>query len=270
MNVVKGYLHTMKAVKGWDLREFHDRHRQLYRQARSNGDHGQVTRFYYSLMAGVIEGACGTCWHFCPPRAGESREEAIRNMHQLLCRLLGHGPGRHVLEIGCGIGGTMRSIALHTGGHVAGVTIGHEEIRRANELIRQARLEALCIAVEGDCQVLPFPDRSFDGAYAIYALKYLAHIEKTLSEAFRVLRPGAPLVVYDIHRTERFNPSNAGHVRWMTALEYATGMPPLLTAGALADAARQVGFDCETRMDISQEYPWYHDFVVNPVNAWMG
>jgi ubiquinone/menaquinone biosynthesis C-methylase UbiE len=269
MNVVKGYFQTMKAVRGWDLRAFHDRHQQLYRTARSCGDHGPLTRAYYSLMAGVIEGACGTCWHFCPPRAGESREAAIRNMHHLLCRLLEHRPGRHVLEIGCGIGGTMRNMALYTGGRVTGVTIGHEEIRRANELIRQAGIETLCIAVEGDCQILPFPDGAFDGAYAIYALKYLARIEKTLSETFRVLRPGAPLVVYDIHRTERFDPSNAEHVRWMTALEYATGMPPLLSAAALADAAKQVGFECETRMDISQEYPWYHDFVVNPINAWL-
>jgi ubiquinone/menaquinone biosynthesis C-methylase UbiE len=269
MNVVKGYLHTMKTVKGWDLRAFHDRHKQLYSQARSSGDHGLVTRAYYDLMAGVIEGTCGTCWHFCPPRAGESREAAIRNMHQLLCRLLEHGPGRRMLEIGCGIGGTLRSMALYSGGRLAGVTIGHEEIRRANELIRQAGLEAQCIAVEGDCQSLPFPGAAFDGAYAIYALKYLARIDRVLSEAFRVLRPGAPLVVYDIHRTDRYNPSDTEHVRLMKALEYATGMPPLLTAAALADAARQVGFDCETRMDISQEYPWYHDFVANPINAWL-
>jgi 24-methylenesterol C-methyltransferase len=269
MNVVKGYIHTMEAVKGWDLRAFSAHHERLYQQARSSGEHGPVTRAYYALMARVIEGACGTCWHFCPPRNGESREDAIRSMHQLLCRLLEHGPGRHVLEIGCGIGGAMRSIALHTGGRVAGVTIGHEEIRRANELICQAGLSAQCTAVEGDCQSMPFPDRTFDGAYAIYALKYLAHIDRVLREAFRVLRPGAPLVIYDIHRTERYDPADPGHAQLMHALEYATGMPPLLSADALADEARRTGFICETRMDISQEHPWYHDFVANPLNVWL-
>ena len=50
-----------------------------------------------------------------------------------------------------------------------------------------------------DYRALPFPDESFDGAYAIESSCYAAGADKAdfLREALRVLKPGARLVVAD-------------------------------------------------------------------------
>lgn len=43
------------------------------------------------------------------------------------------------------------------------------QVSRGNELNAQAGLRAQCRSVQGDFMALPFPDESFDGAYAIEA-----------------------------------------------------------------------------------------------------
>jgi demethylmenaquinone methyltransferase/2-methoxy-6-polyprenyl-1,4-benzoquinol methylase len=42
----------------------------------------------------------------------------------------------------------------------------------------------------GDAEVLPFPDRSFDGYTIAFGLRNVTHIGKALAEAWRVLKPG--------------------------------------------------------------------------------
>lgn len=45
----------------------------------------------------------------------------------------------------------------------------YKQVSRGNELNAQAGLKAQCRSVQGDFMALPFPDESFDGAYAIEA-----------------------------------------------------------------------------------------------------
>jgi demethylmenaquinone methyltransferase/2-methoxy-6-polyprenyl-1,4-benzoquinol methylase len=42
----------------------------------------------------------------------------------------------------------------------------------------------------GDAESLPFPDRSFDGYTIAFGLRNVTHIDKALTEAWRVLKPG--------------------------------------------------------------------------------
>ncbi|HEX2067000.1 MAG TPA: class I SAM-dependent methyltransferase, partial [Candidatus Thermoplasmatota archaeon] len=55
--------------------------------------------------------------------------------------------------------------------------------------------------VGADVQRLPFPDGLFDFAYAINVLHHLkrGEQERALGEVARVLRPGAPLLVFEIN-----------------------------------------------------------------------
>ena len=46
----------------------------------------------------------------------------------------------------------------------------------------------------GDAHALPFPDRSFDFLISIAVLEHIRYPAVMLAEAYRVLRPGAPLI----------------------------------------------------------------------------
>jgi 24-methylenesterol C-methyltransferase len=79
--------------------------------------------------------------------------------------LLNAKPGRHLLDVGCGIGGPMRAIAAHSGSKVAGIKIkpGHE-VNRARAHNRNAgRLDAPRRKVVcGIFMAMPFHGASFD------------------------------------------------------------------------------------------------------------
>jgi ubiquinone/menaquinone biosynthesis C-methylase UbiE len=55
------------------------------------------------------------------------------------------------------------------------------------------------VKVVGDARRLPFPDGSFDAATAFFFLMYVAGEDrgKVLKEAYRVLRPGGTLQIWD-------------------------------------------------------------------------
>ncbi|MBA5727642.1 SAM-dependent methyltransferase [Bombella sp. TMW2.1889] len=69
--------------------------------------------------------------------------------------------------------------------------------------------QALGRSVEQDLNstpVLPFEDASFDGALLCDGLAYLTRPQQVVEELFRVLRPGAPLIV---SFSDRFVPTKA-------------------------------------------------------------
>ena len=50
-------------------------------------------------------------------------------------------PGMKVLDLGCGVGGPAREMAIFAGANVTGITINDLHIERAIELNKKANLE---------------------------------------------------------------------------------------------------------------------------------
>jgi len=61
----------------------------------------------------------------CRRAASEAAHEAR------IAGILGLKPGTRALDVGCGVGGPMRTIASTSGGHVTGVTINDYQVKRA-------------------------------------------------------------------------------------------------------------------------------------------
>ena len=111
--------------------------------------------------------------------------------------------GVRVIELGCGDGTLIRSLA-HYGADlslVAGVEINLERVSSAHAAYSPARIAA------GDASHLPYRDASFDLALAFTSFSSMTNAAvraRAATEALRVLRPGGLLVVYDF----RLNPTN--------------------------------------------------------------
>lgn len=100
--------------------------------------------------------------------------------------------GKHVLEIGCGLGTDLVRFAR------AGATVtGLDLTPRAVELVqRRLELEGLNgEVVTGDAEALPFGDGSFDRVYSWGVLHHTPDARGAVREAVRVLRPGGELCV---------------------------------------------------------------------------
>jgi SAM-dependent methyltransferase len=107
-------------------------------------------------------------------------------------------PASRVLEIGCGSGGYALRVAATAGCSVVGVDINDAGIRNADSLARARNLSSRASFQQCDVsKPLPFPDGSFDAAFANDVLCHIPRRPALLAEAFRLLKPSGRLLFSD-------------------------------------------------------------------------
>jgi SAM-dependent methyltransferase len=100
-----------------------------------------------------------------------------------------------VLEIGCGTGAIARALVRQPAvGEVVGVDPSPVFIAKARDLTVG---ESAIVFEEGDGRALRFPDGDFDAVVLHTTLCHIPEPERVLAEAFRVLRGGGTLAVFD-------------------------------------------------------------------------
>jgi SAM-dependent methyltransferase len=95
------------------------------------------------------------------------------------------GPGRRVLELGCGTGVFLERVAP-CGARIVGLDLSADLLAKA-----RARLGDVPNVVlhRGNAEQLPYADASFDAVYGSSVLHHL-DLDRALREVLRVLRPG--------------------------------------------------------------------------------
>ena len=106
--------------------------------------------------------------------------------------------GMHVLDAGCGIGGTARHLAAERGCQVTGIDLTPEFIETARQLTKRMGLQHLCRFDQGSVTALPYATASFDAAVSFHVAMNVKHRQSFYQELARVLRPGAPLCLFDV------------------------------------------------------------------------
>ena len=109
------------------------------RDARAISHHYDVGNDFYELVLGPSW--TYSCARFVTPAT--SLEEAQAAKYELICRKLGidQRPGSRLLDVGCGWGSMAIHAARHHGAQVVGVALSHEQVDRARQRVREARLE---------------------------------------------------------------------------------------------------------------------------------
>ncbi len=129
----------------------------------------------------------------------------------------GHSPFR-LLDVAGGTGDIALRYAAASGPNATAVIcdISPEMLEAGQRRIRDAQLESRISCVEGNAETVPFEDKAFDAYTIAFGIRNVTHIDKALSEAFRVLKPGGrflclefsecqvPLLdsIYDFHSFE--------------------------------------------------------------------
>lgn len=100
-----------------------------------------------------------------------------------------------ILDAGCGTGAVSRELARRTpGGKVTGIDPSPVFLATARNV--SAGIPNLSFT-EGDCRSLPFVSDRFDAVFFHTTLSHVPSPEEALKEAFRVLRHGGTLAVFD-------------------------------------------------------------------------
>jgi MPBQ/MSBQ methyltransferase len=143
--------------------------------------------------------------HFGYYRAGINplrREVMLEQMNaEVLTRLKLEGIAEpRLLDLGCGLGATLRSFARRLPqACLVGITRVPWQVENARALNQAAGCGERVRVVEGDYEETVLPSASFDGVYALESSCHAHGADKgvLLTEAHRLLRPGGRLVVSD-------------------------------------------------------------------------
>lgn len=143
--------------------------------------------------------------------------------------------GQRILEVGPGTGYYSLTVAreLAPGGQLDIFDLQQEML---DHTMRHANVAGVTnlTATQGDAQKLPYPERTFDGAYLVAVLGEIPNQDVALRELRRVLRPGGRLVIGELF-----------------------GDPHWVSPSALAERATNARFQFSSRLG-----PWYGYYAV--------
>jgi sterol 24-C-methyltransferase len=218
---------------------------------------------FYNLVTDFYEWGWGQSFHFGPRFHDETFVESIKRTEYHLCSRLGMKPGMRALDVGCGVGGPMRNMAVFSGSNIDGITINEYQVKIGNKYNERHGLSHICKLTQGDFQNLPWPNETFDVAYAIEATCHSPDRVQTFSGVNRVLKKGGLFAGYEWVMIKNYDPKNKDHVRIKEGIEVGNGLPTLVGPEHIVDCLVKSGFEVLDHYDANRgvhnfnEIPWY-------------
>jgi MPBQ/MSBQ methyltransferase len=115
-----------------------------------------------------------------------------------LARRVSLTPGLHVLDVGCGLGGSARHLAEEHQCHVTGIDLTQEYVDVANALADLVGLKDKVAFRQASALAIPFDDGSFDVTWTEHVQMNIADKRAFYGEIGRVTRPKGLLLFHDI------------------------------------------------------------------------
>lgn len=159
-------------------------------------------------------------------------------------------PDMHIIDVGCGVGGSTRRLSHETDCSVTGIDLSDEYIDVAKRLTQLLDMQERVKFHAASALELPFDDNSFDGAWSIQMNMNVEDKLGWLKEVYRVLKPGGRVVLYEVcgnRNTPVYFP-----VPWAQDSSMSFLVPP----DEFRDVINSAGFTIETwndKTDLAQK-----------------
>ena len=176
-----------------------------------------------------------------------------------MARALRYDRPTTILDFGCGVGNTTRSLsARFSESTVTGFDVSEESVERA----RRSTLSTNTRYVGSSGDRLPFADQTFEAAFTSCVFHHIEPENRLhwAQELRRVLAPGAPVFLFE------HNPWNPLTVRVVRSIPFDEGVE-LLQPRYTVRLLQSAGF--------KSSQPWFYFFfpavlrVLRPVEHWL-
>ena len=177
--------------------------------------------------------------------------QAQELMDEQLAQTLALPEESQVLDAGCGEGGVAFYLVKHHSLNVTGVDLLDFNIAKAKRGAKRQGLTSKVSFLEADYSNTRLPDSSFDGIYTMETLVHSPNYRKTLSEFYRLLKPGGKLVHFEYSMAPNM-PVEAKQA--VTRVNRLAAMPAFneFTYGTLENALETSGFESVHSWDITE------------------
>jgi tocopherol O-methyltransferase len=170
----------------------------------------------------------------------KTHSQALLNKNRIMCQIAGIKPEDHVLDAGCGIGGSSIWLAKNIGCRATGITVSAQQVEHAK---RNAQRHGVADKVDfqvSDFCTTPFPDETFDVVWAIESSCYATDKRDFFREAYRVLKKGGTLIACDGYATRR--EFNGEEWQWVMDCQNGWAVPNLSTVEEFEEGMVECGF----------------------------
>ncbi|CAN5832575.1 cyclopropane-fatty-acyl-phospholipid synthase family protein [soil metagenome] len=225
----------------------HGRRHSIGRDARAIGHHYDVGNDFYRLVLGPsMTYSCARFTDRVSDLAGAQQAK-----HELICRKLGlhRGPGRRLLDVGCGWG----SLALHAAGRhgarVVGITISDAQAQLARGRVAAAGLSGQIEIRLQDYRELA--DETFDAVASVGMSEHVgeARLRTYFDTLHGVLTPGGRLLNHAISST-----GGSRLARRSFAGRYVFPDGELVDVGTLQITMQRSGFEIRDVESLREHY----------------
>jgi tocopherol O-methyltransferase len=176
---------------------------------------------------------------------GETPEEAVRKMVELVAQKADLRSGERVIDIGCGYGASARLLAEKYGAAITAITMSAVQHAFAQSTGPRPELTY----VLGNWYSLEFAPDSFDLAIAIESGEHMPDKVEFARRAFRVLRPGGRFLLCAWLSADRVSKWQTDFL--MKPICSEGRIPNLATAQEYIDAATEAGFRAADSQDLT-------------------
>lgn len=187
----------------------------------------------------------------------ETPAQAAAHVNQLLVREirgLGADPPGSVLDLGCGVGGTLFHLArAFPGTRLTGITISPRQVEVARRLSAEQEVSSRCDVRLGDFTALAPapPGRGVEVAVAVESFVHAAHREAFLAAAAGQLVEGGVLLVVDDFLAGEEGLLSPAMQDEVSRFRQGWRVPGLCTAEALREGARDAGMEPVGSLDLT-------------------
>ena len=215
------------------VRRYYDRHTPAFVAFGGGKRVGAIHRAVWGPGVGDRRGA----FHYVEDQIAE-----------LIRRLPATSETPRVVDLGCGVGASLRYLAERLPIRGTGITVSPVQAQLAVRLIRDAGLSDRVVCLEGDYCDLPAGIGPADKAYAIESFVHAPVAPVFFQQCRRLVRPGGALAICDDFIGTANGPAAA---RSIDAFREGWHINTLLEPGELVALAAAAGFEHTSTLDLS-------------------